>query len=196
MTPLSLRSLYVLYRRYVPIDSRHYNAWPGDGSQWWPAHEIGHLLTVPLEAIGLSMFGLDEEADPDSLNVFTRVCYELAAMSISRRLLTAIGCVAIVKQELEDTDSNTLSALNNKRTRRRVERILREHHCLRLPTTVESLEKKLAARIAQKRAKDAHARQVSRRKERHARQAQPALAQAASRLAAWPAWDRYREQRL
>lgn len=136
---LTLRDLFDLFERYVPVTSRHASAKRGDGPLWWPAHEIGHLLTVPSSAIGRPLFGLDDVNDPARANVHERLCRELAAMSVSRKLLTACGRADLADQEVEDTDSDTMYYDPGKRLRV----ILREHRCLRLPRTRKGLETKL-----------------------------------------------------
>jgi len=142
---LTLRDLSLLYRRYVPVASRHPRAWPSDGALWWPAHELGHLLTVPPEWIGLPMFGLDDNGELDSPKTHELCCRELAAMSVSRRLLIACGRRDIARREGEETDYETMMHLDDPSARRRVRAILRKHNCVRLPRTREGLEAKLAA---------------------------------------------------
>lgn len=91
---LTLDDLCELYRRYVPVTSRHPNArrWARRWARvatWWPAHELGHLLTVPPAWIGRPVFGMDTDVAPYEPNAARWYAYELAAMSVSRRLLTA-----------------------------------------------------------------------------------------------------------
>jgi hypothetical protein len=148
MSRLTIRDLCDLFRRYVPAASRHTSASSGDGPLWWPAHELGHLLTVPPRAIGLPMFGLDDDADPDQLCVPERRCRELAAMSVSYRLLVACGRPDLADQEREDTDHETMEYSWEDHARRRVPEILREHGCLRIPRSREVLETKLRHAIA------------------------------------------------
>jgi len=78
---LHLADLHELCDRYVPIGSRH----PKSRSRstrdtWWPAHELGHLLTVPRARIGEPLFRLYAEPLPD------RWAHELAAMHVLGRL--------------------------------------------------------------------------------------------------------------
>jgi len=57
--PLQLDDLCDLCERYVPIESRHPKARTlPDADSWWPAHELGHLLTVPRARIGQPLFGI------------------------------------------------------------------------------------------------------------------------------------------
>ncbi len=74
----------------MPLTSRHPKARgrsPRD--TWWPAHELGHLLTVPRARIGQPLFGMDVNVSPFHPSVTTWWAYELAAMHVSRRLLIA-----------------------------------------------------------------------------------------------------------
>lgn len=135
---MTLRDLRDLCDRYVPAESRHPNSMPVVCEKWWYAHEIGHLLTVTLAQIGQVMFGMDVEVLIDQDEHELR-CRELAAMSVSRRLLTAAGRRDLTEQEVEDTDYRT-TAWGDKG---RVEEILRAHHCLKLPRDRQRLAKKI-----------------------------------------------------
>lgn len=140
MLRLTLRDLRQLCIRYVPRASRHDNSLNlNTDVSWWYAHELGHVLTVKHHAIGLPMFGLDDDADPDMLNVRARRSYELAAMSVSQRLLKACGRSDLAKMEAMDTDEDTFYFQD----RGLVRKILRASGCLRLPRTRENLEDKI-----------------------------------------------------
>ena len=137
---LTLADLRQLCARYVPRASRH----PGSldrGDHWWPAHELGHLLTVDPRGIGQPLFGLEwsEASGTDPRCVHELRCRELAAMSVSRRLLTAAGRADLVRTEIDSTDGATLCYADGGRVRR----ILRKHRCLRVPRTRGELERKL-----------------------------------------------------
>jgi hypothetical protein len=138
---VTLDDLRDLCKRYVPAGSRHPDSLPGLYETWWWAHEIGHLLTVPLAQIGQPMFGMDTEVliDRDMCDEHELRCRELAAMSVSWRLMTAAGRRDLAKQEFEDTDFMTASWDD----KGRVEEILREHKCLRLPRDRRGLAKKI-----------------------------------------------------
>jgi hypothetical protein len=131
---LTLSDIRALYERYVPQASRHSGARVGF-SLWWPAHEIGHLLTIPRRNIGMSLFGLDN-AGADSQETERSQVYELAAMSISRRLLTACGRPDLFRDELEATDDDVMHFGSRSRARR----LLRKRRLLRLPHTRSGLE--------------------------------------------------------
>jgi len=89
------------------------------------------------------MFGLDLEklttADAIDLEHELR-CRELAAMSVSGRLLEHAGRADLASQEREDTDTSTMYWDD----RGRVAELLREFRCLHLPTTLQGLERKLS----------------------------------------------------
>lgn len=138
-TPITLGDIRALYQRYVPRASRHPGAREARAPQWWPAHEIGHLLTVPHRNIGLPMFGLDDEgASYQETERF--LDYELAAMSISRRLLSACGRPDLFYDpkigELEASDYDVVHFGSRGRARR----LLRRRRLLRLPRTRSGLE--------------------------------------------------------
>ncbi len=90
---LTLADLRELCDRYVPKPSRHPDSLkhPDRVTQAWRySHELGHLLTVPPIRIGSWGFGMDPllEGDPREA---AWIPYDLAAMHVSRRLLTACG---------------------------------------------------------------------------------------------------------
>lgn len=145
---MTLRDIYQLCERFVPALSRHPNSF-SFREGWWPAHEVGHLLTVEPASIGLVMFGLDDDADPNALQTFERRCRELAAMRISYRLLVAAGRQDLADQEVEDTDRDTLILGWEGPAKRRVNAILRERRTLRVPRTREALEAKCRRVLAE-----------------------------------------------
>ena len=138
--PLTLADLRRLCDRYVPLTSRHPGSLDRD-DHWWHAHELGHLLTVDSRDIGQPLFGLEwsEASATDPRREHELRCRELAAMSVSRRLLIAAGRADLVRAEIDSTDGATLRYAD----RGRVRRILRKHRCLRLPSTRAELERKL-----------------------------------------------------
>jgi hypothetical protein len=121
------------------------------GHEWWYAHEIGHMLTVPLECIGKPYFGIRVPWPEPCHNEHELRCYELAAMSISRRLVTAAGRPDLARIEEDRTEVRTLTWSD----RDGVRRILRRRGCSRLPHTREGLERKLLEVITAARASGA-----------------------------------------
>jgi hypothetical protein len=138
---LTLKDLWQLYRRYVPPASRHPSADVVRRFSWWPAHEIGHLLTVPPAWIGKPMFGLDVAGD--ERRIHERLCRELAAMVISMRLLRVCRRIDLVTEEWRYTDEFTLGYLRRRAAQQRIHAILVEYRCQRIPRTRLALEAKL-----------------------------------------------------
>ena len=106
------------------------------------------MLTADPDKIGEPLFGLDDDdalsqvSDHDENGEIEHElrCRELAAMSISERLLESAGRGDLASQEREDTDYTTMTWDD----RGRVAEILREFRCRRLPRTRAALERKLA----------------------------------------------------
>lgn len=139
--PLTLDDIFDLYQRYVPEASRHENA-DDEPESWWPAHELGHLLTVPPRQIGLPWFGLPVEPSPCDPNADRGYAYELAAMSVSRRLLASSGRPDLFSGpngELEGSGSNVMLYGSHVYARR----IMRRRGVLRLPRDRSRLEARI-----------------------------------------------------
>jgi len=138
-----LADLYELCDRYVPVASRHPKARSrSTHDTWWPAHELGHLLTVPRARIGLPLFGMDADVSPFHPCASTWWAYELAAMHVSRRLLIACGRPDLffgASGELKGTDWN----LREYGSKALAGRILGRRRVLRLPSSREEFEAKL-----------------------------------------------------
>jgi len=143
---VQLADVHELCERYLPTTSRPLKARSrststraGRRTSW------GHLLTVPRASIGLPLFGMDVNVSPFHPSVTTWWAYELAAMSISRRLLIACGRADLffgAGGELESTDWN----LREYGSRGLALRILRRRCVLRLPRDRAALETMLANR--------------------------------------------------
>ena len=132
---ITLRDLRELRDLHVPrIVRRGF----GGRSRYWPAHEIGHLLTTEAWRHLRPAFALAPPDADDRLEHELR-CRELAAMSVSRRLLCAAGRPDLARDERDDTDSTTVTWDD----RGRVERILRRFRVLRLPRDRAGLEARL-----------------------------------------------------
>jgi hypothetical protein len=147
---LTLADLRELCDRYVPVASRHpaslldVDEQPPPGAEWWHAHELGHMLTVPLGYLGQPFFCLGDGTAQEPELEHERQCYELAAMSISRRLLIAAGRRDVVRAEEDRTGVGTL----NWQDRGDVRRILLDRGCLWLPRTRAGIEGKLLDVVA------------------------------------------------
>jgi len=144
---LTLADLRDLYQRYVPRRARHPNARKTRAKAWWPAHELGHLLTVPRSWIDQPLFGMDVDialSDPHAALWFA---YELAAMDVSRQLLLACDRSKLyygAGGEIERTDSDIFTFGDHEHA----QRILRRRGVLRLPTTRAALEAKIQRALA------------------------------------------------
>ena len=139
MRHLTLTDIRALYRRYVPWDSQHPSACERGAPLWWPAHDIGHLLTVPRRNIGRPMFSLAEKGRTSQETALFRA-YELAAMSVSRHLLTACGRPNLFDDpkigELEASNYDVMHFGSWSQARR----ILQRRRLLHLPLTKAGLE--------------------------------------------------------
>lgn len=143
--PITLTGLRLLCDLYVPRVARHaVSLWPHAGD-WWPAHEIGHLLTaIEPWRRKAPLFGFDLPDEPKSKQVHEAYCRELAAMSISRRVHTSMDRHDLVCAECESTDSQILTWKDNGRVRQ----ILQQADCVYLPRTLSGLERKLQHTVA------------------------------------------------
>jgi hypothetical protein len=137
----------------VPESSRHPDSFESDDRrtlQWRYSHELGHLLTVPPTRIGSVGFGMDPELEGDPREEVW-IPYDLAAMHVSKRLLTACGRADLYYDphhgELADVD---LDAVRDKHVDV-ARRILRVRGVLRLPHDRAGLEAKLRRVIEQAR---------------------------------------------
>jgi hypothetical protein len=143
---LTLEDLRDLYQRYVPAAARHPNARKTRGAAWWPAHELGHLLTVPPSWIDLPLFGMDVDVAPSDPSADLWFAYELAAMDVSRQLLLACDRAALyygAGGEIAGTDPDLLRFGDHEHA----QRILRRRGVLRLPTSRAALEAKIRRAI-------------------------------------------------
>ena len=141
--PLRLADIWNLAHRFVPqvaADRRLSDSGP---HSWWPAHEIGHFLVATPAECAESRFGIDtyEASEPRLRYVITK---ELAATSISQRLLRRSGHVSLADEEIQYTDEETLECSFEPWCKRSVELLLRANKAVRLPTTHQGLEALLA----------------------------------------------------
>lgn len=112
---LRLRDIYELAMHHVPKASMHEGLVHHGRPQWWPAHELGHLLVAAPSEIGEPYFGLSDivgafrpSEDIDHRRLTYARTIERSAMVISRHLLAAAGRADLAEQEREDTDSDTM----------------------------------------------------------------------------------------
>ena len=132
---------YATYRFVPPTaaDDRLYNYGP---RSWWPAHEIGHFLVATKAECHLYMYGLDNfiksTCTPSQYHYV--VAREIAATSISQRMLRRAGHVAIADEEIEYTDEDTIECSYERWCKRAVRGLLRRNRVLHLPTSYVHIE--------------------------------------------------------
>ena len=171
---LRLTEIMDLAYRFVPIAAADWRLYDYGSRSWWPAHEIGHFLVATAAECRQSLFDLDLYMS--DLNRYTRapkyryvIAREIAAISISQRLLRRSGHTALADEEIQYTDEATLECTFERWCKRSAGKLLRENQAHRLPTTPQGLEALLARKARQvgttyypsrRAAKAAHARQA------------------------------------
>ena len=150
---LRLIEIRDLAYRFVPdtaADSRLYDSGARAYHSWWPAHEIGHFLVATRAECRQRLFGLDDCFT--SLSTYSAseprfryvIAKEIAATSISQRLLRRSGHTSLADEEIQYTNEATLECLFELWCKRFVEKLLRANKVMRLPTTRQGLEALLA----------------------------------------------------
>lgn len=143
---MRLSEIRDLAYRFVPgaaADTRLY----GYGARsWWPAHEIGHFLVATSAECRRPLFGLDTYTKGTCTPTEYRyvVAREVAATSISQRLLRRGGHAALADEEIQYTDEDTLECARERWCRQSVNGLLRRNRVARLPTTRDGVEELLA----------------------------------------------------
>jgi hypothetical protein len=141
---LHLSEIRDLACRFVPkaaADRRFHDSGP---RSWWPAHELGHFLVATHAECHEPRFGIDTYATSE-MSIFRYViAKEIAATSISQRLLRRSGHAAIADEEIQYTDEATLECSFERWCKRSVKRLLHANKVERLPTTRQDLETLLA----------------------------------------------------
>lgn len=140
---LSLAEIHDLAHRFVPRAAADERLYRYGAQSWWPAHEIGHFLVATKAECRQYMFGLDIEAQP-SRRYLHAIAKEIAAISISQRMLRRSGHVELADEEIQYTDENTLECTFERWCKRSVDKLLRTHRLVRLPATFTSMEVLLA----------------------------------------------------
>jgi len=141
---MKLSEIRDLAYRFVPgaaADERLYMEGP---RSWWPAHEIGHFLVATRAECRQFMFGLDITSPRIGRRYHYAVSREIAAISVSQRLLRRSGHGKLADEEIQFTDEDTIECSFERWCKRSVSELLRTHRITRLPTTPESLARVLA----------------------------------------------------
>jgi hypothetical protein len=141
---LHLSEIHALACRFIPnaaTDPRLYT----DGHQsWWPAHEIGHFLIATPDECHQPKFGIDIHADFMTPSYRYVVIREIAATSISQRLLRRSGHKTLAEDEIQYTDETTLECSFDRWCKQAVAKLLHTNKVKRLPSSYQSLEALLA----------------------------------------------------
>lgn len=145
---LRLTQIRDLAYRFVPAEAAHARLYNYGVRSWWPAHEIGHFLVATQAECRQYLFGLDGYVPGDgarrSYNYV--VAREIAATSISQRLLRRSGHVELADDELQYTDEDTLEAASERWCKRSVATLLHKNKAARLPRTFDGLAALLAGK--------------------------------------------------
>ena len=141
---LRLRDIHQLAVAYVPTIAADHRLFDDDARSWWPAHEIGHFLVATSAECREHKFGIDMDAEAGTAKHRYIVAKEIAAMSISQRLLRRSGHAAVADEEIQFTDEWTLECSFERWCRRAVAKMMLRNRTRRLPTTAITLERLLA----------------------------------------------------
>lgn len=139
---LRLAEIHALACRFVPEDAASWHLYHEGARSWWPAHEIGHFLIATRRECRQLEFGL-ASSHGTRLSWRYRSTRELAATSISQRLLRHAGHTRLADEEIQYTCPDTLTLASRRWYKDAIRALLTEHRVMRLPTTGEGLEKLL-----------------------------------------------------
>ena len=141
---LGLAEIHNLAYRFVPAVAATNKLRDCGERSWWPAHEIGHFLVATPAECRQVLFGIDSDDDgyilPESPKFHYVVAKEVAATSISQRLLRRSGHTTLADEEIQYTDEATLDCSFERWCRRAVRTLLCTNKVMRLPATFLGLE--------------------------------------------------------
>lgn len=141
---LRLAEIHALAHRFVPHVAADKRLFTNSHRSWWPAHEIGHFLVATAEECRQHQFGIDGGTSLSGTKRYRYViARELAATSISQRLLRRSGHKSLADEEIQYTAEDTLECAFESWCRRSVQKLLRTNKASRLPTTRVGLEVRL-----------------------------------------------------
>lgn len=144
---LRLVEIRDLARRFVPHVAADRRLYEYGHRSWWPAHEIGHFLVATADECLLPLFGIDDYAtSPEDDRYRYVVAKEIAATSISQRLLRRSGHAALAADEIQYSDERTLEHARESWCRRSVQKLLRANKAARLPVSRSALERLLVSK--------------------------------------------------
>ena len=140
---LRLTEIWDLACCYVPTVAADPRLRDSGPRSWWPAHEIGHFLIATPAECAERRFGIDTY-EVDEMRLRYVIAKEIAATSISQRLLRRSGHAALADEEIQYTDEGTLACSFERWCKRSVAKLLRVNKAVRLPTTRQGLEARLS----------------------------------------------------
>jgi hypothetical protein len=126
--------------RFVPAEAADSRLFEYTARSFWPAHEIGHFLVATRAECRAYRFDLDGTVRTGTAKYRYAISREIAAMSISQRLLRRAGHGKLADEEIEYTDETTLECSYERWCKHEVAKLLRVNHAQRLPRTFEGLE--------------------------------------------------------
>jgi hypothetical protein len=94
-------------------------------------------------------FGIDICAEQGTAKYRYVIIKEIAATSISQRLLRRSGHADLADDEIQYTDENTIECSFERWCKRSVQTLLRKNQVTRLPSTPKGLERLLARKARQ-----------------------------------------------
>lgn len=138
---MKLAQIRDLAWRFVPAEAADSRLFEYTTTRsFWPAHEIGHFLVATRAECRAYRFDLDGTVRTGTAKYRYVIAREIAAMSISQRLLRRAGHGTVADEEIEYTDETTLECPYERWCKHEVAKLLRANHAQRLPTTFEGLE--------------------------------------------------------
>ncbi len=146
---LNLSEIRDLAYRFVPTAAADRRLSEEGPRSWWPAHEIGHFLVATPAECREPRFGIDTYAKSATPLFRYMIAKEIAATSISQRLLRRSGHASLAAEEIQYTDEETLECSFERWCKRSVCALLRANKVMRLPATRTGLEKLLRRKAAE-----------------------------------------------
>lgn len=146
---LRLTEIRDLAWRFVPAAAADIRLYESGHRSWWPAHEIGHFLVATRDECRACMFGIDDYAANETPRYRYMIAREIAAISISQRLLRRSGHVDLADEEIQYTDEHTIDCSFERWCKHAARALLRTNRVERLPATRPRLEALLARKAGE-----------------------------------------------
>jgi hypothetical protein len=142
---LRLAEIRDLAYRFVPPAAADERMYQDSARAWWGAHEIGHFLVATAAECRSFQFGLEfvMERRLHRKRYRYTIAKEMAATSISQRLLRRAGHTRLADDEIQYTDECVLDCVHEPWGKHAVTSLFRTHRVQRLPTTARGLERLL-----------------------------------------------------